>query len=75
MRLTLSPSQVNGVNIEGLRHSEVVAIIRAGGEETHLLVVDEETDELFRTLGIQPTSSHVKGQIVHTHTCAHTCTQ
>uniref|UniRef100_A0A667ZJQ1 Na(+)/H(+) exchange regulatory cofactor NHE-RF n=1 Tax=Myripristis murdjan TaxID=586833 RepID=A0A667ZJQ1_9TELE len=54
---------VNGVNIEGLRHSEVVAIIREGGQETHLLVVDQETDELFRTLGIQPTSSHVKGQI------------
>ncbi|XP_029920804.1 Na(+)/H(+) exchange regulatory cofactor NHE-RF2 [Myripristis murdjan] len=52
--------EVNGVNIEGLRHSEVVAIIREGGQETHLLVVDQETDELFRTLGIQPTSSHVK---------------
>uniref|UniRef100_A0A667ZJP6 Na(+)/H(+) exchange regulatory cofactor NHE-RF n=1 Tax=Myripristis murdjan TaxID=586833 RepID=A0A667ZJP6_9TELE len=48
--------EVNGVNIEGLRHSEVVAIIREGGQETHLLVVDQETDELFRTLGIQPTN-------------------
>lgn len=52
--------EVNGVNIDGLRHSEVVAIIRAGGEETHLLVVDQETDELFQTLDIRPTSSHVK---------------
>uniref|UniRef100_A0A8C9YW55 Na(+)/H(+) exchange regulatory cofactor NHE-RF n=1 Tax=Sander lucioperca TaxID=283035 RepID=A0A8C9YW55_SANLU len=35
---------VNGVNIEGLRHSEVVLLIRAGGEEVRLLVVDQETD-------------------------------
>ncbi|XP_067439444.1 Na(+)/H(+) exchange regulatory cofactor NHE-RF2 [Thunnus thynnus] len=52
--------EVNGVNIEGLRHSEVVALIRAGGEEVHLLVVDQETDELFQRLGIIPTPSHVK---------------
>lgn len=60
-------SQVNGVNIEGLRHSEVVALIRAGGEEVRLLVVDPETDELFHSLGITPTTSHEKGQIVHAH--------
>ncbi|XP_076584925.1 NHERF family PDZ scaffold protein 2 [Chaetodon auriga] len=52
--------EVNGVNIEGLRHSEVVALIRAGGEEVRLLVVDPETDELFHRLGITPTTSHVK---------------
>uniref|UniRef100_UPI0037E78235 Na(+)/H(+) exchange regulatory cofactor NHE-RF2 n=1 Tax=Semicossyphus pulcher TaxID=241346 RepID=UPI0037E78235 len=52
--------KVNGVSIEGLRHSEVVALIRAGGEEVRLLVVDQETDELFRRLGIAPTSSHDK---------------
>ncbi|XP_056135524.1 Na(+)/H(+) exchange regulatory cofactor NHE-RF2 [Lampris incognitus] len=52
--------EVNGVNIEGLRHSEVVAFIRASGKETSLLVVDQETDELFQRLGVTPTSSHVK---------------
>ncbi|XP_041839532.1 Na(+)/H(+) exchange regulatory cofactor NHE-RF2 [Melanotaenia boesemani] len=52
--------EVNGVNSGGLRHSEVVALIRAGGEEVHLLVVDQETDELFQRLGIVPTSSHIK---------------
>ncbi|KAI3352900.1 hypothetical protein L3Q82_019469 [Scortum barcoo] len=52
--------EVNGVNIEGLRHSEVVAFIRAGGEEVRLLVVDQETDELFHRLGLTPTSSHEK---------------
>ncbi|KAK2815819.1 hypothetical protein Q5P01_026286 [Channa striata] len=52
--------EVNGVNIEGLRHSEVVGLIRAGGEEVRLLVVDQETDELFHRLGITPSTSHVK---------------
>lgn len=52
--------EVNGVNVEGLRHSEVVALIRAGGEEVRLLVVDQETDELFHRLGLTPTASHIK---------------
>ncbi|XP_018520110.1 LOW QUALITY PROTEIN: Na(+)/H(+) exchange regulatory cofactor NHE-RF2 [Lates calcarifer] len=52
--------EVNGVNIEGLRHSEVVALIREGGGEVHLLMVDQATDELFHRLGITPTTSHVK---------------
>lgn len=56
-------SQVNGVNVEGLRHSEVVALIKTGGEEIQLLMVDQETDELFRRLGITPTSHHINGHI------------
>ncbi|KAM9856809.1 Na(+)/H(+) exchange regulatory cofactor NHE-RF2 [Aulostomus maculatus] len=52
--------EVNGVNIEGLRHSEVVALIRAAGEEVRLLLVDQETDELFLRLGITPTTDRVK---------------
>lgn len=52
--------EVNGVNIEGLRHSEVVALIRAGGGEVRLLVVDQETDELFHRLGLTPTIDHEK---------------
>uniref|UniRef100_A0A8C1Y9A8 PDZ domain-containing protein n=1 Tax=Cyprinus carpio TaxID=7962 RepID=A0A8C1Y9A8_CYPCA len=53
--------QVNDTSIEGLRHAEVVALIKAGGTETRLLVVDPETDELFNRLGIVPTSIHLKG--------------
>ncbi|KAF4092687.1 hypothetical protein AMELA_G00023630 [Ameiurus melas] len=53
--------EVNGVNIEGMRHAEVVAFIKRGGDETHLLVVDPDTDEHFKKLGIAPSSSHVKG--------------
>ncbi|XP_062874912.1 Na(+)/H(+) exchange regulatory cofactor NHE-RF2 [Trichomycterus rosablanca] len=53
--------EVNGVNIEGMRHAEVVAFIKRGGDETNLLVVDPETDEHYKKLGITPTSSQVKG--------------
>lgn len=56
------------MNIEGLRHSEVVALIRAEGEKVSILVVDQETDQLFHRLGMRPTSSQVKGQVLHTHT-------
>ncbi|CAL1601873.1 unnamed protein product [Knipowitschia caucasica] len=52
--------EVNGLNVDGLKHSEVVAFIRAGGDEVQLLVVDPETDEFFLGLGITPTTSHLK---------------
>ncbi|KAF7659570.1 hypothetical protein LDENG_00296620 [Lucifuga dentata] len=52
--------EVNGVNIEGWSHSEVVKFIRAESEEVHLLVVDQETDKLFQRLGVTPTTIHVK---------------
>nr|XP_061844141.1 Na(+)/H(+) exchange regulatory cofactor NHE-RF2-like [Nerophis lumbriciformis] len=51
--------EVNGVNIECLRHTEVVALIRAEEREVRLLVVDQETDDLFHRLGITPTARHV----------------
>ncbi|XP_038675563.1 Na(+)/H(+) exchange regulatory cofactor NHE-RF2 [Scyliorhinus canicula] len=53
--------EVNGVNIEGKKHSEVVAWIKASEEEARLLVVDPETDQYFKKLGITPTESHLKG--------------
>ncbi|XP_041830768.1 Na(+)/H(+) exchange regulatory cofactor NHE-RF2 [Melanotaenia boesemani] len=52
--------EVNGVNIEGMRHAEVVAFIKKGGAETWLLVVDPDTDEHFKRMGVVPTFSHVK---------------
>lgn len=52
--------EVNGVNIEGMRHSEVVSFIKKIGDETWLLVVDPETDEHYKRRGIMPTLSHVK---------------
>ncbi|XP_051982741.1 Na(+)/H(+) exchange regulatory cofactor NHE-RF2 [Xyrauchen texanus] len=56
--------EVNDRGVEGLRHAEVVGLIKAGGRETRLLVVDPETDELFNTLGIMPTATHLKEDCV-----------
>ena len=53
---------MNGVNIEGMRHAEVVAFIKNGGEGTRLLVVDPDTDEHFKTKGFVPTVDHLRGQ-------------
>ncbi|XP_067859568.1 Na(+)/H(+) exchange regulatory cofactor NHE-RF2 [Heptranchias perlo] len=55
--------EVNGVNIEGKKHSEVVAHIKASEEEARLLVVDPETDLHFKKLGITPTESHLRGPL------------
>uniref|UniRef100_A0A8C7XAS1 Na(+)/H(+) exchange regulatory cofactor NHE-RF n=1 Tax=Oryzias sinensis TaxID=183150 RepID=A0A8C7XAS1_9TELE len=55
--------EVNGVNIGGLRHSEVVELIKSRGHEVRLLVVDQETDELFRRLQITPTGKHITGGV------------
>ncbi|XP_075895609.1 Na(+)/H(+) exchange regulatory cofactor NHE-RF2 [Nelusetta ayraudi] len=49
--------EVNDVDIQGLRHSEVVELIQAAGDEVRLLVVDPETDELYLNLGLMPTTS------------------
>lgn len=58
--------QVNGVNIEGMRHADVVAFIKKGGDETWLLVVDPDTDDHFKRRGVIPTVSHVKGRATPT---------
>uniref|UniRef100_A0A8C9AVT6 Na(+)/H(+) exchange regulatory cofactor NHE-RF n=1 Tax=Prolemur simus TaxID=1328070 RepID=A0A8C9AVT6_PROSS len=54
---------VNGQNVEGLRHAEVVASIKAREDEARLLVVDPETDEHFKWLRATPTSEHVEGPL------------
>lgn len=60
--LLLPPPQVNGVSVEGKTHSDVVAIIKAGGHETRLLVVDPETDAFFKRCRVAPTSEHLTGE-------------
>lgn len=50
------------MNIEGMRHAEVVAFIKRGGDETWLLVVDPDTDEHFKRRGVVPTVSHLRGR-------------
>uniref|UniRef100_A0A0P6JYD9 Na/Pi cotransporter C-terminal-associated protein 1 n=1 Tax=Heterocephalus glaber TaxID=10181 RepID=A0A0P6JYD9_HETGA len=45
---------VNGESVETLDHDGVVEMIRKGGEETSLLVVDKETDDLYRLAQFSP---------------------
>lgn len=45
-----------------MQHSEVVAAIKAGGDETTMLVVDEETDAFFRRCHVLPTQEHLTGR-------------
>lgn len=39
---------VNGESVEALDHDSVVEMIRKGGEQTTLLVVDKEADSIYR---------------------------
>ncbi|KAK6478419.1 Na(+)/H(+) exchange regulatory cofactor NHE-RF1, partial [Huso huso] len=52
---------VNGMSVEGKQHSEVVAAIKAGGQETRLLVVDPETEDFFKRCRVTPTEAHLTG--------------
>lgn len=45
--------EVNGENVEKETHQQVVSRIRAALNAVRLLVVDPDTDEQFRKLGVQ----------------------
>lgn len=55
--------EVNGVCMEGKQHGDVVAAIKAGGDETKLLVVDRETDEFFKKCKVTPSKEHLNGPL------------
>ncbi|CAG5911250.1 unnamed protein product [Menidia menidia] len=55
--------QVNGVLVAGMQHSEVVAAIKAGGDQTRLLVVDSEAEDFFRRCNVAPGEEHVSGSL------------
>ncbi|XP_078061883.1 Na(+)/H(+) exchange regulatory cofactor NHE-RF1-like [Mustelus asterias] len=57
--------EVNGENVEGKQHSDVVTIIKTGGVETSLLVVDPETDEFFKKCQVLPSVAHLTGPLPH----------
>ncbi|XP_039992019.1 Na(+)/H(+) exchange regulatory cofactor NHE-RF1a [Xiphias gladius] len=63
LRLQDKIIQVNGVSVNGMQHSEVVAAIKAGGDQTRLLVVDAETDEFFKSCNVLPTEEHITGPL------------
>ncbi|NXT30865.1 NHRF1 protein, partial [Pelecanoides urinatrix] len=55
--------EVNGVCMEGKQHADVVAAIKAGGNETRLLVVDVLTDEFFKKCKVVPSEEHLAGPL------------
>ncbi|KAK0140885.1 Na(+)/H(+) exchange regulatory cofactor NHE-RF1 [Merluccius polli] len=55
--------QVNGVSVAGMQHAEVVAVIKAGGEETTMLVVDPEAEAYFTSCNVLPTEEHLTGPL------------
>ncbi|KAG7264099.1 hypothetical protein CRUP_020776 [Coryphaenoides rupestris] len=46
-----------------LQHAEVVAVIKAGGEETTMLVVDPEAESFFASCNVTPTEEHLTGPL------------
>lgn len=49
--------EVNGANIESESHKQVIERVKAGGNETTLLVVDSEADDYFKKNDISISSS------------------
>lgn len=57
------------MSVIGMQHSEVVAAIKAGGDETTLLLVDAEAEDFFNRCNVVPTEEHVTGMAhARTHT-------
>ncbi|XP_072523616.1 Na(+)/H(+) exchange regulatory cofactor NHE-RF1a isoform X2 [Salminus brasiliensis] len=55
--------QVNGTPVQGMQHSDVVAAIKAGGDELRLLVVDPDTEAFFSSCEVLPTEEHITGPL------------
>jgi hypothetical protein len=47
--------EINGENIEDESHQQVIQKIKAGGDQTKMLVVDPEADEYYKNNGIKIT--------------------
>lgn len=58
---------VNGESVESLGHDRVVEMIRKGGDHTSLLVVDKETDNMYRLVGDTRPRAHTLRLRVFTH--------
>ncbi|XP_021270246.1 Na(+)/H(+) exchange regulatory cofactor NHE-RF1 isoform X2 [Numida meleagris] len=55
--------EVNGTPMEGKQHADVVAAIKAGGDETKLLVVGVPADEFFKKCRVVPSEAHLAGPL------------
>ena len=66
------------MSVAGMQHAEVVAAIKAGGEQTSMLVVDPEADAYFTSCNVLPTEEHLRGRSArrrtHVQTYRHTDT-
>ncbi|XP_062263248.1 Na(+)/H(+) exchange regulatory cofactor NHE-RF1 isoform X2 [Platichthys flesus] len=62
-KLSINSEKVNGMMVEGKTHSQVVAAIKAGGNETRLLLVDADTDAFFKRCRVTPTVDHLTGPL------------
>ncbi|TNN27756.1 Na(+)/H(+) exchange regulatory cofactor NHE-RF1 [Liparis tanakae] len=51
------------MSVIGMQHTEVVAAIKAGGDETALLLVDEEADDFFQRCNVVPTEHHAPAEL------------
>lgn len=49
--------EINDANIENETHQQVIARVKAGGNETKMLVVDKEADDYYKNKGVQVSSS------------------
>lgn len=49
------------MSVEGKQHADVVAAIKAGGDETKLLVVGVLADEFFKKCRVVPSEAHLAG--------------
>merc|ERR1711935_1080433 len=54
--------EINGTNVEGSSHAEVVNMIRESEEQVTFLIVDEETDAHFKAKNVLITSALVAEQ-------------
>lgn len=61
---------VNGKSVESLDHDSVVEMIRKGGDQTSLLVVDKETDNIYKL--VSNTRSHIHDKVGSIHSCPQT---
>ncbi|XP_069608486.1 Na(+)/H(+) exchange regulatory cofactor NHE-RF1 [Ranitomeya imitator] len=55
--------EVNGESMLGKQHGDVVSAIKAGGDETSLLVVDPLTDKYFQECHVTPGREHLTGPL------------
>ncbi|XP_068946271.1 Na(+)/H(+) exchange regulatory cofactor NHE-RF3 [Petaurus breviceps papuanus] len=55
---------VNGESVEMLDHDSIVEKIRKGGDRTSLLVVDKETDAIYRLAQFSPFLYYLQNQVL-----------